>query len=211
MSTALSSTDLSFAFVGGKPMHFPDIVCSKGEDLLILGQSGTGKTTLLHLLAGLRKPTKGNISLAGRELSTLSGSRLDKFRGIHVGIVFQTPHFVKSLTVWENLMLPAYFSGTKPDKGRANELLTRLGIDHKKNANPGSLSIGEQQRLGIARALIHKPAVVFADEPTSALDDTNTLAVIQLLKETAADSKSALVIVTHDNRLKTHFQNIIIL
>lgn len=211
MSTALSCTDLSFTFAGGKPMHFPDFKCLKGGDLLILGQSGTGKTTLLHLLAGLRKPSKGSINLAGQELSNLSGSRLDKFRGTHVGIVFQTPHFVKSLTVWENLMLPAYFSGTKPDKQRATDLLTRLGIEHKKNANPGTLSIGEQQRLGIARALIHRPAVVFADEPTSALDDANTLAVVQLLKETASESNSALVIVTHDNRLKTHFQNIITL
>ena len=184
---------------------FPDVHCAAGERLLLLGASGSGKTTLLHLMSGLLKPAAGQIRLANTDWSTLSGAAADRFRGRHVGIVFQRPHFVQSLTVAENLGLPLFLAGLRPDPARVRELLEALGIGDKAGARPRDLSVGEQQRAGIARALVHRPAVVFADEPTSALDDRSTEAVVSLLEHHSAQVGASLLIVTHDNRLRDRY------
>jgi putative ABC transport system ATP-binding protein len=173
--------------------------------MLVLGQSGTGKTTFLHLLAGLLKPTQGSITIAGAATTAMSDNALDKYRGQHVGIVFQTAHFVEALTVEENLLLPFFLSGKKVDSTRAALLLKRLNLTDKANKLPRWLSVGEQQRVAIARAVIHSPSVIFADEPTSALDDVNAQQVIGLLEEQAKESGASLMIVTHDQRLKDYF------
>jgi ABC-type lipoprotein export system ATPase subunit len=209
MSMVLHANQLAFRFPSGPVMTFPDVAVEEGRNLLIIGKSGSGKTTLLHLLAWLRKPMTGHVEIAGLRSDKVSGSTADKHRGRHAGMVFQTPHFVQSLTVRDNLKLPGFFSGTPFETGRVNELLERVNIAHKANSLPSRLSIGEQQRLGIARALVHRPSVVFADEPTSALDDENTERVLTLLSDTAAESGSALVVVTHDQRLKDRFTNIL--
>ena len=202
----LSVRDLTFRYGPDAPeMRFPEFDCPPGDRLLILGASGSGKTTLLHLMSGLLRPSSGHIEVAGSSLSGLSGKALDRFRGRQIGIVFQRPHFVASLTVLENLLLPAFLAGTRPDRARALSLLTDLGVGAHAARRPRELSIGEQQRVGIARALVHRPAVVFADEPTSALDDRSTEAVVALLERAAAEAGATLVIVTHDARLTSRY------
>ena len=203
--------DLSFSYDGNSTIEFPNFKCNSGEKLLLLGDSGTGKTTLLHLLCGLLRPKSGNLNIAGVDINTLNDRQLDKFRGRELGIVFQQSHFVQSLTVAENLSLPALMSGTDMNYSELQErtrvLLDRLGVGHKSNARPKDLSVGEQQRASIARALVHNPSVVFVDEPTSALDDKSTEAVIQLLEDETAKAGATLIIVTHDSRLKSRYKD----
>lgn len=203
----LKTTNLSFAYPGEKAMLFPDVNCTAGQNWLLIGPSGCGKTTLLHLLGGLRNPTNGQVLIGDTNISKLSSSQLDTFRGQNIGIVFQQSHFVRSLTVEENLMLAQKLAKQAISKKRIHQLLNKLGLAHKKNSKPDQLSIGEQQRVAIARALLNKPKVILADEPTSALDDQNCEEVIDLLKSSAETEGATLVVVTHDNRLKKLFPN----
>ncbi len=203
----LTSKDLQYTYKGGTALQFPDIQANKGEHWLILGQSGCGKTTLLHLLAGLLTPKKGRIDIGGTDITKLNGSKLDRFRGQHIGIVFQKPHFVKALSVEENLKMAQYLAGVAQDKKRITNILTRLNLAHKQKSSPEELSEGEKQRVAIARALLNQPAIILADEPTSALDDKNCEEVINLLKSEASEQQSTLFIVTHDQRLKDRFSN----
>jgi putative ABC transport system ATP-binding protein len=203
----LTTKDLIFSYDGQRNLSFPDIHCSKGEKWLLLGQSGCGKTTLLHLLGGLLSPKSGQVEVSDTSLSSLSSGKLDQFRGQNIGIIFQKSHFVRSLTIKENLILAQKLAGLKPSLERVKALLERLNIGHKLNAKPDQLSQGEQQRVAIARALINQPAIILADEPTSALDDTNCEEVIQLLEEEAAKAGATLLVVTHDGRLKSRFSN----
>jgi putative ABC transport system ATP-binding protein len=197
----LSSNNLSFTYPGGEVLKFPDLDCPAGETRLLLGKSGSGKTTMLQLLAGLRQPASGEVIIKGQKLDQLSGTALDHFRGQNVGMIFQTAHFLRALTVRENLAMAQQLAGKPVDQPRINDLLEQLDLGGKGNALPGRLSVGQQQRAAIARAIINQPAVIFADEPTSALDDDNTRQVIQLLQSQAAAVNATLLIVTHDNRL----------
>jgi ABC-type lipoprotein export system ATPase subunit len=203
--------NLSYTYAGGKEIAFPDMKCNTKEILLILGKSGVGKTTLLHLLSGLLSIQKGEIDVDGTKLSTLSGSTLDNFRGKNIGIVFQQNHFIESIPVIENITLAQRLGGLKIDKDKAFEILGRLNIADKASKSVKNLSQGEKQRVAIARALINKPKLILADEPTSALDDNNAMEVIKLLKEQTIQSEAALIIVTHDTRLKDIFTNQVIL
>lgn len=216
----LESRGLQFSYPDGPSFAFPDVRCGERESLLLLGESGTGKTTLLHLLAGLLRPVPpsrsasagapagcGSIAIQGTDITRLSEKALDRFRGEHIGIVFQSAHFVQSLNVAENLTLPQFLSGRSQKMDKAQALLERMNLGGKLKAKPRELSIGEQQRVAIARALINDPAIVLADEPTSALDDKNAEEVIKLLEEQASLTGSALIIVTHDQRLKDRFSN----
>ena len=207
----LTSKDLTFAYPGQAVLRFPDIGCQRGESQLILGQSGSGKTTLLHLLGGLRTAQGGSVRIDDTELQQLRGSELDRFRGRHIGIVFQQTHFVRSLRVLDNLLLAQSLAGIRPDARRCQGLLERLNLPHKASARPENLSLGEQQRVAIARALVNQPGLILADDPTSALDDANCEEVLQLLEAQAREENAALLIVTHDGRLKERFDQIIIL
>ncbi|MDG1260940.1 MAG: ABC transporter ATP-binding protein [Flavobacteriales bacterium] len=207
----LKSSNLTFNYQNGPSFSFPDVACEKEGHLLLLGESGQGKTTLLHLLAGMLVPSSGAITIDGTDIAQLSPTAMDHFRGQHIGIVFQTAHFVQSLSVEDNLILPQYLAGGAVDRSKAKEILTRLNLKHKLQEKTRNLSIGEQQRVAIARALMNTPSIVLADEPTSALDDKNAEEVISLLEEQAALSGAGLVIVTHDQRLKDRFSKRVVL
>ena len=202
----IKTESLKFSYDGKKYFDFPDINLDSGENLLIIGNSGIGKTTLIHLLAGILKPKSGSINVSGIEISKFSDTELDKFRGDNIGIVFQRPHFIYSLTINENLKLAQYLSPSKTS-GDAEKILESLNINDKYQQKPNQLSEGEKQRVSIALALINSPNLILADEPTSSLDDFNCDNVIKLLKKQAKDHKAQLIVITHDARLKKHFKN----
>jgi putative ABC transport system ATP-binding protein len=198
----IQTTQLSYAYPGQSAFRFPDVACSRNEHALILGPSGAGKTTLLHLLGGILRPTLGAIRIAETAMHELSDNALDQFRGQKIGIVFQRPHFIRSISALDNILLTQNLSGRKSDSARALQMLKRLNIENKAHHRPYNMSIGEQQRLAIARALINHPEVILADEPSSALDDKNCHDMIRLLLEVASENNASLIVVTHDTRIK---------
>jgi putative ABC transport system ATP-binding protein len=203
----LKTSRLKYSYNNSQTLSFPDLQCQKGEQWLIIGQSGSGKTTLLHLLGGLLSPQSGQVFIGDTDITQLSNAALDKFRGKNIGIIFQNAHFVKSLTVEENLLLAQQLAGIKPNKSLVFNYLNQLNLKDKLTSKPDELSMGEQQRVNIIRALINTPSVILADEPTSALDDKNAAEVIQLLEDQAREAHATLLIVTHDGRMKNYFKN----
>jgi len=191
--------DLSYTYPEGKKIDFGDFGIDRGDHCLLLGESGCGKTTLLHLLGGLLHSTEGLIRVTGIEVSRLSETELDNFRRQHIGFIFQKNHLITALNVQQNLLL------AEKNISRADELLKSLNLSDLKTKKIQTLSHGQAQRVAIARALMNKPEVILADEPTSALDDKNCEAVIELLMTVAKENQSTLVIATHDSRLKSKF------
>lgn len=203
----IETKNLSYQYGKGKAIEFEDISIHAGETLLILGKSGVGKTTLLHLLALLLKPKNGKITINNTDITSLNASELVNFRSKNIGLVFQKPHFVSSLSVKENLQLPNYFAGKALEISYLNDLANSLGFEKHLHKKTGELSLGEQQRVAIARAIMNSPKIILADEPTSSLDDENCKNVITLLQNQAKQINACLVIVTHDQRLKNEFSN----
>ena len=207
----LKSESIIFSYDGVSTFNFPDIQLSRRESLLVLGESGVGKTTFIQILAGLLKPKSGKIELANTNYNKLSSKEMDQFRGKHIGMIFQQPHFVRNLNILDNLLLSLYLSENLQDKKCVTRLLEEIGLGNKLESMPDELSQGEQQRVAIALAVIKKPDLILADEPTSSLDDTNCQKIIRLLKEQADKTKSKLIIITHDNRIKSQFNKSIVL
>lgn len=205
----IKTKSLTYTYANAKTIAFSDLIIEKGEQFLLLGESGSGKTTLLHLLGGLLKLQQGGINVNGTELSELSESQLDHFRGKHYGFIFQRNHLLASLTVEQNLLLAPYLAGLKQDKSRVEEVLTQLDIADQKKKRIQEVSLGQAQRVAIARAVLNKPSVILADEPTSALDDKNCDRVCELLISVAQQNQATLIIATHDQRLKDKIKNVI--
>ena len=207
----LKSKSIQFTYDGEKKFKFPDLNIKSGESLLVLGESGVGKTTFIQILAGLLKPSSGSLELNSINYSSLSSKKMDEFRGKNIGMIFQSPHFVRNISIIENLLLSLHLSNQKQDKEYAEDILSQIGLVEKMNSFPDELSQGEQQRAAIALAVIKNPDLILADEPTSSLDDTNCQKIISLLKEQSASKNAKLIIITHDNRLKSQFKKSIIL
>ncbi|MFT5754470.1 MAG: ABC-type lipoprotein export system ATPase subunit [Flavobacterium sp.] len=203
----ISTKNITFQYPKGELFHMPDVFCTAGNTILITGNSGRGKTTYLHLLAGLLRPKAGSIEIDSTDIVTLSERKNDSFRGKNIGIVFQKPHFIASLTILENLEMTSWLATGKKNSATAKKLLGQLGLTEHASKLPSQLSVGQQQRVSIARALINEPKVLLADEPTSSLDDKNTEIVVELLTSLSKEYKAALIIVTHDNRIKEKFHN----
>jgi ABC-type lipoprotein export system ATPase subunit len=199
--------DVTFFYNATTQFAFPDVKCNPSETLLITGNSGKGKTTLLHLLAGLLRPKKGEISIDDTNISQLSEKKLDQFRGKNIGLILQQSHFISSLSVLDNVVLASWLASGKKATEKAKRLLLDLDLESQMNKLPSQLSIGQQQRVSIARALINEPKLLLADEPTSSLDDENAMKVADLLEKLAKNYNASLIIVTHDQRLKNKFAN----
>lgn len=203
----ISTSNVTFSYNKDQIFHMPDLYCEAGSTILITGDSGKGKTTYLHILGGLLQPTTGTIEINKENMLALSEKKLDKFRGKNIGIVLQKSHFVSALSVLENLEMASWLATGKKNTARAKRLLEQLDVANQANKLPSQLSIGQQQRVSIARALMNEPKVLLADEPTSSLDDKNAEKVIELLTSLSKEYKAALVIVTHDSRIKEKFIN----
>ncbi len=180
-----------------------DLVAKKGELLMITGPSGSGKTTLLSIIAGTVRPTDGEVHVLGSSLTDLNDDELTQFRRINVGFVFQQFHLIKTLTVLQNVMIPLILNGVPKKEAieRSRSILYTLGLKEKEQAHIVHLSGGEQQRIAIARALVHEPKLLICDEPTSALDAENGARIMHILTDVGKRSDRSVIVVTHDHRI----------
>ncbi len=180
-----------------------DLTIYRGEFCSIVGTSGSGKSTMLNMLAGLEKPTKGEIVIAGQHLEKMSENELVKFRREHVGFIFQSFNLLGTMDAVENVALPLMFRGV-PKKERmekAHKMLDLVGLSKHKDHRPNEMSGGQQQRVGVARALVLDPEIIFADEPTGNLDSNTSAEVMRLMQKVVRERNQTLVMVTHDNHL----------
>ena len=194
--------DISFDIDGQKLFTNINLNLKPQKDLLITGPSGVGKTTLLSILCGLQKPTNGSIIYNDINLYNLAEDEIDNFRGKNLGIVFQNFNLINSFTVKQNLEIAANAIGNKSSDQYFN-LLDRIGLADKSHIKVANLSIGEKQRLAVARAFVGDPKWVFCDEPTSSLDDKNANIIANLIKEESMRCKASLVLITHDSRIQS--------
>ncbi len=182
---------------------------NEGESVALVGPSGAGKTTLLALLAGLDQPTNGRVRLCGEDLTAMDEDGRAQVRGRYVGFVFQSFHLVSSLTALENVMLPLELAGESDAATRAREALVSVGLEKRTTHYPKQLSGGEKQRVAIARAFVAAPSVLFADEPTGNLDTVSGNRIADLLFSLNKQSKTTLILVTHDRELAGRCDRII--
>ena len=180
-----------------------DLEVHPGELFMLVGPSGCGKTTLISIMAGILDQTEGDCALFGQDLKQLSPNERVRYRGKHIGFVFQSFNLIPTLTVAENTAIPLLINGEDWEKAlaKAARCLEEVGLSDKLEAFPSEISGGQQQRVAIARALVHDPKLVVCDEPTSALDHQTGVKVMDVLKGLAMDGKRSLVIVTHDARI----------
>lgn len=178
-------------------VNLPQLALEAGEQLGLHGPSGTGKTTLLHLIAGLLRPDSGSIRLAGQELAEMSEPALDRLRATQVGCIFQTFNLLQGFTCLENILMGMAF-GPGLDRAWASHLLERVGLTSHANHRPAQLSTGQQQRIAVARALANRPKLVLADEPTASLDPANAQSALALIRDLCRENQAALLLVSHD-------------
>ncbi len=183
----------------------------RGRFTAIMGPSGSGKSTLMHILAGLDKPTAGTVELDGVEITELDDSELTELRRDKLGFVFQFFNLLPVLTAEENLILPLSIAGRKPDRAWLDQLVRTVGLEDRRTHRPSELSGGQQQRVAVARALVSKPAVVFADEPTGNLDSKASADVLRLLRQAVDDFGQTVIMVTHDPEAAAHADRLITL
>jgi putative ABC transport system ATP-binding protein len=176
-----------------------DLQLARGETLALIGQSGSGKSTLLNLIAGLEPPDAGEVLIAGQDITRLDEAARTRLRRRHIGFVYQGFNLLPTLNALENILLPLDLDGAAPaiSEARARELLAQVGLAERAEAFPDQLSGGEQQRIALARALVHRPALILADEPTGNLDAESGARVLELLAELVREQNAALLLVTH--------------
>jgi putative ABC transport system ATP-binding protein len=199
-SSILSGTELSKKYGDLEVVKNVSLAIDAGEFVCLVGKSGCGKTTLLSLLSGLEKPTKGHVILNGKEIDGASEDELALFRRKNVGFIFQSFNLIPTLSAWENVALPLFpLKMTNKERcKRATELLTRMELGHRIEHLPSALSGGEKQRVAIARALINNPKIIFADEPTGNLDSSTGEAIMDILNKLHRDEGVAILMVTHE-------------
>lgn len=185
-----------------------------GQQVALVGGSGTGKTTLLHLIAGILAPDSGRIVFElppepPTDLAALPEARRDIFRGRHIGYIFQTHHLLPGFTALENVLLGMSFTGRKHDRAWARHLLEEVGLGQRLDYKPEKLSVGQQQRVAVARALANRPKLVLADEPTGALDPANAQQVLDLIRKLCTEVNAMLLLVSHDPAITSQFPTLL--
>ena len=214
MSPLITATDVYKTFGTGRQkiaaLNGVELTVCAGEFVAIVGKSGSGKSTLLYSLAGLIPVNSGNVTLAGHDITRAKKAELAKIRRDHTSFIFQDLNLISSLSVAENVELPARLAGTKPGRDVVARALEDVGLADKARAYPSNLSGGQQQRVAIARSLVRSPRVLFADEPTGSLDAATGDVVLDLLRSTVTDA-STLVMVTHDLDLAATADRVIVL
>ena len=180
-----------------------DLNVNTNELLMIVGPSGCGKTTLLSVISGILTFDSGTCSVFGKDIGSMSESEKTAFRKEYIGFIFQALHLIPTWTALENASIPLILNGTNEEEAfqRGEEMLKRVGLEHRKQALPSHMSGGEQQRVAICRGCVHEPRLIICDEPTSTLDSRTGIQVVELIKEVAVSENKAVIIVTHDARI----------
>ncbi len=207
----LTDVKKSFTLPDGKELPVLDIAhfaVDAGEQAVLVGRSGCGKTTLLHVIAGISRPDSGHVRLDGWDITLLSEAESDRFRAERIGYVFQTFNLLPGFSALENVILGMTFGKGRPDAARAKHLLDRVGLSHRMSHRPKMMSVGEQQRVSVARALANRPKVILADEPTANVDTGNQQQIIDLMREACREEDVALIIVTHSPLVAQQFTRI---
>jgi len=189
-------------------LDIPHFAVLAGEQMVLLGRSGSGKTTLLHVISGISRPDAGAVRLDGTDVTRLSEAGRDRLRAAKIGYVFQTFNLLPAFTALENVLLGMTFTRGRRDVRRARELLDRVGLTHRGSHKPATLSVGEQQRVAVARALANRPRLLLADEPTANVDPANQQTVVDLIRETCHDEGVALLMVTHAREVAEQFARV---
>ena len=216
---SLRIENLKKTFVGPDGSAVPiisihELQLDDGQHVALVGSSGSGKTTLLHLIAGIVTPETGRIiynfpDVRNVDLASLSEARRDVFRGRYLGYIFQTHHLLSGFTAMENVLLGMTFTGRKSDRPWAAHLLERVGLKDRLHYKPEKLSVGQQQRVAVARALANRPRLVLADEPTGALDVNNAQQVLDLIRALCTEVSATLLLVTHDPQISSQLPHVL--
>jgi len=186
-------------------LDIPSFDVAHAEQMVLVGKSGCGKTTLLHTIAGITRADSGEIKIDGIDIANLSEAGVDKVRAAKIGYVFQTFNLLPGFTAYENVLLGMTFARGRKDPARARQLLARVGLSHRATHKPAALSVGEQQRVAVARALANRPSLLLADEPTANIDPRNQQKIVDLIRETCREEGVSLIIVTHSHEVAGQF------
>jgi len=210
MSTALQLANVTFDYGEDFSLTIAELSLNKGEMALISGGSGSGKSTLLWLIAGLLRARRGSIAVAGERMDGVSESAADRIRARHIGLVFQTHHLLPEFSAQDNVSLALMAAGEPENThaARARELLNKLGIE-RVHVPVANLSVGQQQRVAVARAIVCKPTIVLADEPTASLDEVNASQAMDLIQEACREAGAALLCASHDRAMQSRFERVI--
>ncbi|MDA1007760.1 MAG: ATP-binding cassette domain-containing protein [Planctomycetota bacterium] len=212
MTLAVSIDQLQFRYPDGFSLSVSSLNVEDQEQMLLAGISGTGKSTLLHLIAGIEDAKSGKITIHGTDITALAGAARDRFRGRWVGMVFQTHHLLPGFSARENILIAMMASDVPQSERpvRANALLDKVGLSSSdRDRSADRLSVGQQQRVAVARAVAARPALVLADEPTASLDPKNADAAIALLQETCKAEGAALLCTSHDPSMRQRFSRVV--
>lgn len=207
----LTNVKKSYTQPDGTPLpvlDIPEFHVAAGEQVVLVGRSGCGKTTLLHVISGITRPDSGRVRVDGWEITLFTEAECDRFRAERIGYVFQTFNLLPGFTALENVLLSMRFARGRPDKARAKHLLERVGLGHRMTHRPPMLSVGEQQRVAVARALANRPKLLLADEPTANIDAGHQQQVLDLLRDACAEEQVALVLVTHSDKVAQQFARV---
>lgn len=211
MSLLLENVKKSYREPDGSTLPILDIErfeIKDKEQVVLIGESGSGKSTLLNVISGITAVDSGKITIAGTEIASMAEVVRDRFRAERIGFVFQTFNLLPAFSALENVLLGMSFSRKKPSRDRARELLALVGLEHRLHHHPKQMSVGEQQRVAVARALANQPRLLLADEPTANVDIANQQTILQLLRDACSQNQIAMLLVTHSQEVAKQFERV---